>query len=331
MNRRVLYPAGMIWIILICLALAALGAGLDFTFPGTITRLYARPVDFGIAFPSPNVWNFLPGWGEAINIIALGVCALSFYLLNKQFGLTRTGQPIGAAFLLPLTYANFAISSHLTAAPLVMMFCIMIFAALLNSYRKRNATHAMFFVATCLSVGSMMEYAMIPFILASLLGAFFLGAMRIKEFLALGIGLIAPYWVAIGLGIVNPLEMHLPHPQTIFSTIPDMPTFLLLALVTILTLGGIFLSLYNGLILYAGNTRVHRSVLTINAFGIIAMLSMWLDLNNIEAYLGVFYLWIALQLANLFTLRELQRSVLTFWFLQLAIMSTSLLFILHRF
>ena len=330
MNRRVLYPAGMIWIILICLVLAAVSAGIDLMYPADTASAAYRSTDFGIALPSPNIWSFLPLWGELINVCSLAICALTLYLLNKQYSLIRTGQPLGASFLLPLTFANPAVSGRLTAAPVVMFLCLLIFSALFGSYRRRNSTRALFFVATCLSVGSMVEYAMIPFIFASFLGAFFLGSMRGKEFMALGLGLIAPYWVVIGLGLIDPLSMKLPHPHTIFTTIPDTETFLQLGLVTILTLAGIFLSLYNGIILYAGNTRVHRSILTVNTFGVIAMLSMWLDVTNIEAYTGIFYVWIAIQLANLFTLRELHRSVLTFWFIQLAIISTSLLFILYR-
>lgn len=335
MNKRVLYPTGMVWIILLCLALAILAAGMDSLYPdfaaselkaGASAGRSGAPL--GIALPSPNQWNFLPIWGEAINIGAFGLCALSLYLLNKQYSLIRTGQPLGAAFFLPLYCANPTISAHLTAAPIVGLLCILIFDALFHAYRQRNATKSMFFVATCLAVGSMIEYAMIPFIVAACIGAAIMGVMRIKEFLAIGLGLVAPYWVVIGLGIINPMSLNIPHPATIFTTTPDARTFLLLGIASVLALAGAILSLYNGMILYAGNTRVRRSILTVNTFGVTAFAAMWLDLANISAYLGVFYLWIALQLANFFTLRELQRGMLTFWFIQLIIISSFLLFVL---
>lgn len=328
MIKRVLYPTGLIWIILICLVMAFLGAGLLSVNPAPAHAIPFLSHNFGIALPSPNLWNFLPVWGEVFNVVSIGLCAFLFYLVNKQFSLIRTGQPLGAAFFLPLVFANPIVGGHLTALPIVAIICLLIIAALINSYRQRNATRAIFFVATCLSLGSLIEYAMIPYILASFVGAIILGSLHAKEFMALGMGLIAPYWVAIGLGVVNPLELNLPHPATVFTHTPDPATFMTLGLVTIYTLAGVILSVYNGMVLYAGNTRVRRSIMTINVFGIFSMLAMWVDINNVSAYLGVFYIWISLQLANFFTLHELRRGMLTFWFFLIIIFSSSLLFIL---
>lgn len=315
----------MICIILLCLALAAFGAACELIYPA----LPPQSQNFGIALPSPNLWNLIPVWGEVLNVTLIGLSALTIYLVNKQFSLIRTDQPLGAAFFLPLMIANLAVSSRLSAAPLISLLCLFILASLFNSYRKRNATRSLFFIASCLSLGSLFEYAMIPFIIASLFGAFFMDALRFKEFLALGLGLISPYWVLIGLGIVNPLNLNIPLPVTIFSATPDPYTFTLLALITILTLAGVFLTLYNGFIIYAGNTRVHRCALTINTFGLTAAAAMWFDISNILAYFGVFYIWISFQLANLFTLRELPRNVLTFWFIQLVILASALPFLLQ--
>lgn len=320
MNRRVLYPSGMLGIIIVCILLAVLGA--DAPLP------YFPASDHGIAFPSPAVWPIIPTWGSVVNAALLFLCAVSFFFLNKRFSLLRTDQPLGAAFLLPLCFSNILLGGRWTAAPVVLLMTFLVLTCLFDSYRARNATQRMFLIATFLSIGSMFEYAFIPLALAAFLGSLVMEAMRPKEFLAMGMGLIAPYWIAIGLGLVNPLELRLPRPVPVFMAHLSPGMFISLVSSAALAVAALILTLYNGMILYAGNTRVRRSVLTINIFGITSMAAIFFDATNIPAYLGVFYLWVATQLANLFSLREMRRGMLTFWLIQMAIYSISLLFMI---
>ncbi len=310
----------MAGIIILCVLLALLGALRAFPTP--------QPLDFGIAIDSPNLWNFTPLWGEILNVAGLGLCAIVLFFINKNFSLIKTGQPLGASFFLPLCFSNLIVGGHWSATPVVTLIVLLIYACLFNSYKTRNATRSMFFVATCLSVGSMFEYSFIPIGLAAFAASFLMEAMRPKEFLAMGLGLIAPYWVAIGFGLVNPLELRLPHPVTIFAGNLTPEIFLTLTVAGIMALCAVILSLYNGLILYAGNTRVRRSLLVMNTFGVISAICMLLDVYNAHAYLGVCNIWVAMQLANLFALRDLRRGGLLFWLLQLVIFSLSMIYML---
>lgn len=318
MNRRVLYPAGMLAIIIVCLLLALLGSGIG--------RPISADIDFGLVFPSPEQWSFIPLFAKILNVAGIGLCGLVLYFINKNFSLIKTGQPLGASFFLPLCFANLIIGGRWTQLPVVTFLTLIIFATLFSAYRARNATRPIFFVATCLSVGSMVEYAFIPLACAALAGAFLMEAMRPKEFLAMGLGIIAPYWVGIGFGIIDPMAIRLPAPHTVFQGNLPPEIFLTLTVAGVMALCAVILSLYNGLILYAGNTRVRRSILVINTFGVFASIAMLFDVDNILAYLGVCNIWISIQLANLFTLRDLRRGGMLFWLLQLLVISISLIF-----
>ncbi len=320
MNRRVLYPAGMLGIIVLCLLLALLGAWKP--LPAQ------QNLNFGIAVDSPDMWNFTPVWSEILNVCGLGLCALVLFFINKNFSLIKTGQPLGASFFLPLCFGNLIVGGHWSATPVVTLLILIIYACLFNAYKARNATRSMFTVATCLSIGSMFEYAFIPLGLAAFAASFIMEAMRPKEFLAMGLGLIAPYWVAIGFGLINPLELRLPHPVTIFAGNLTPDIFLTITVAGVMALCAVILSLYNGLILYAGNTRVRRSILVMNTFGVISAACMLLDVYNTAAYIGVFNIWVAMQLANLFALRDLRRAGLLYWLLQLLIFSLSMIYFL---
>lgn len=319
MNRRVLYPAGMLVIVLVCIALFVIAL-----------RLHSPLItvsDFGIALPSPEVFRISAGWGATLNFILLSAGGLCLYLLNKRFSLLRTGQPLGASFLLPLCFATLPLPQHLTSAPFVLLVSILVLAILFDSFRINNATRRIFTAATFLSFGTMFQTAFIPVIIATFICGFVMQTMRFKEIMAFLFGLVAPYWVTIGMGIINPLSLHYPAPHSCFLGGISPALFITLTAVGVLAVVAAILSAYNAIILYAGNSRVRRSIISINIFGITALVAMLIDTGNIAAYLGIFYLWIATQFANLFSLRNMRRGVLTFWLIQAVIISLSTCYI----
>lgn len=156
--------------------------------------------------------------------------------------------------------------------------------------------------------------------MAVFLSLFAMKAMRFKEFLALGLGAIAPYWIAFGLGLVNPLEIRIPNPQPIF--IYGLPEhFFLPALgCAFMLLCTLMLTLTNGLLLYAGNAEIRSYINVFNIFGITAAIAAPFDVANLAAYTGVFYLWAALQFALFFTLRNAPRPRIIFLIIQALIL-----------
>lgn len=279
-----------------------------------------KPADFGIVFPSPDRWEIPPAWGELINVAVIGLCAPVAYLINKTFSLLKSSLPFWALFYLPLTCCNLQVSGQLTATALTLPVTLLLFAVLFNSYRMTNATQSTFFCATCISVGSMFQQAFIPFILALFLSGLVMKAMRIKEALALGFGLIAPYWVLIGFGIIRLDYFHLPHFSTIFTSEVSPRMFPILMGGALLLLISLLLSLYNGMKLYAGNAQIRSYNNVVNIFGITSVVAMLFDLDNMNAYIGVFNLWVALQFGNLFTLWHLHKAIWMFWLIQLSIL-----------
>ncbi len=69
-------------------------------------------------------------------------------------------------------------------------------------FKQRNATRELFAIATILSLGTMVQYAFIFMIPAYIAIAASLKCLRFKETIAFILGLVAPYWVGVGLGII---------------------------------------------------------------------------------------------------------------------------------
>lgn len=275
--------------------------------------------DFGLVFPSPGHWAIEESWGEVINVAVIGLCAPACYLINKAFSLLKSSLPFWALFYLPLTCANPFVSGHLTGNALTLPTTLIMLAVLFSSYRSVNGTHTTFFAATCISVGSMFQHAFIPFILALVLSCLAMQILRFKELMALGLGLLAPYWVLMGFGVIGIDSFHLPHLSNIFTNPVHPAVFPVLVGDGMLLVIALLLALNNGMKLYAGNAQIRSYNNVVNIFGLTAVVAMLFDVDNIAAYTGVFNLWVALQFGNLFTLWHLHKAIWIFWLIQISI------------
>ena len=283
--------------------------------------------DYGLCFPSPQAWGIPYLWGEAVNVVLIFASAMAFFLINKRFRLLKTSQPLGASFFIPLCCADPIISGRLTAAPILLAVLLTVLIGICSSWRSRNATQETFITATLLSVGSMIQYAFVPFVVAATLSFVAMKAMRFREAAAMILGLVAPYWIAIGFGIVDPFEIRMPHIDTLFTSPLPRHLFLTLLGCGVMLLVNVVLTLSNGLRLFAGNAEIRSYINVINIFGATAALAAVFDIDNFSAYLAMFHLWTALQIALFFTLRNIRRSNILFWTIQALILIYSIILI----
>ena len=108
-------------------------------------------------------------------------------------------------------------TGYLSSSTLLCAINLLSLSVLFKAYNSRNATQEMFLIGTFISVGSMFQYAFLPMIVPYVASAIMMKAFRIKEALATGMGLIAPYWVGVGMGLI-PLEaFSLPELTNLFS------------------------------------------------------------------------------------------------------------------
>lgn len=291
------------------MVLAALAAGTMCAlayFCGHESRLSG---ELGICLRSPNLWEILPLWSWIINTAGLGLIALGAFLLNRHYNFIRSTQPVLPALFLVLTASNPWITDHLSTSTLVCAVNLMSLSVLFGCYRQSNATQQMFLIGTMFSVGSMVQYAFIPFIVPYVIAAIVMKAFRIKEFLAMGMGIIAPYWVGVGLGIINPEWFKMPEFTNLFNGFVQAPDlFLLMVSVGIASFFGVMLGLNNSIKLYAGNSRINALNMSISLVGVMSIICIIIDFSNMMAYIATLYFTVAVQVANLCALWNIRRE-----------------------
>lgn len=257
--------------------------------------------DYGICLPSPNNWHipsFL-SWFLTVAIVA-GTAFLA-YLSNKKYNLISTTEPLLPVTIILLLSCNALITVRL-GTPVIMMavnaICLYI---LFETYEKFNSTQEFFFLATFLSFGSMVEYSFLMMIPVYIVGGVLMKSLRWREIIAFLFGIIAPYWILVGLGVISIFNFKLPE-STELTTQLELNPNLYLSLISVGFAGLLALvaSLYNSYLLLNGNSRIRCMHLAISILGYICLLFMIADFNNIMAYSGTIYLWCALEVASLF-------------------------------
>lgn len=267
------------------------------------------PGSQGICLPSPNLWVITPVLSWILVLCLIIGLALVLVAIDKSYSLIRgTDMVLPAAFVI-MAASNPWLSGLLNTSIIMAMVNAIALYVMFGCYRAHNATQQMFVVATTISLCSMFQYAFIVLIPVYLVIAFMMKCLRLKEFMAYLMGLAAPYWVAVGMGIVDISDFNLPRLQSFIDGLASKSDLL----VTLITIGftaltTLILALNNAVKLYAGNSQRRICNNAFMVLGIFMIAAMLVDFSNLPAYVATLYLVSAIEWANLFSLWNIPYS-----------------------
>lgn len=301
MHRHAMGKEGLILSIITAIAMVA-GVYI-FACPAQVIG------ELGIFLPSPNLWNLSPFLSHLLTLTMIAATTILLYVANKKYTFVTGSDTVFMGMFLVMCSSNVWLSDRFSSSfifAIANVICLMI---LFDCYRKSNATQELFLIATIISLGSMIQYAFLALIVVYLLGAVMLKCFSFRGLIAFGMGLVAPYWVAIGLGIVPYTNFRMPEFSIIFNSAYSAGGIL----VSMINIGltcivGLIMALNNMVKLYAGNTQRRLNNMVINLLGVVSLICMLVDFNNIIAYLATIYMIVAIQLAHLFTLWNIRRA-----------------------
>ena len=275
----------------------------------------------GFCLPAPGEWfatsRYL-SWG--LNTAILYICCASCYALNKRYYFVKSTDGVFSSLFLLLTACNPYVAHSFTSAALLTPVAILTLHLLFSNYRERQSAQGLFVIATFCAVGAMAEHAFILVAAAALVGAIIMRCINFKSLMAFLMGLAAPFWVALGFGLIKPEDFHMPYLTSAFAPKETLSAFIMMTGCGILFIIALLLALNNVVKLYAGNAKIRSENNVINIFGVFASLGMMIDYNNMTAYVGIFNMWVALQVANLFAMWHIRKA----WILYLIIMAGAL-------
>lgn len=270
----------------------------------------------GLFLPSPNRWVFAGDWSWVINVVILCGVAAGSLLLNRRYNFIRSPQPVMPTMFLIMSGAMPSAVGYMSASTILAAMVLGGWFVAFDCYKARNATQEAFIIGTFLALGAMFQYAFLPFVITALVWLAIMNVFRIKEVLALLLGLVAPYWVVLGLGLLSLSDFNVPR-FSVFSgvDVSGHDILVMSACAAVTAVIGLVAALNNEVKLFAGNSRILAMNNVVNVTGLTAAVCMIVDYDNFISYYSTLVLSVSVQIANIFVFWKMRRP----WILTLAL------------
>ncbi|MCM1290496.1 MAG: hypothetical protein NC201_03225 [Prevotella sp.] len=288
------HVAGKEGAVLSIVAMAVMATTAFFTLPQIRGELTA-----GICAPSPNMWPLSPALSWFLNTVLILGIAIGAVFANKKLVFVPGQDYLFPVLFLITSAANPWLTVGLNSSTILCLGNLVCMYMLMNAYGRSNATQEMFIIATISGLGGMVQYAFLLFVPVHLICAGILRIVRPKELCAFFLGLIAPYWTLMGLGIVTPGDFAMPRMESLFATdVTGLDLLFVLLETGIALITGLLAAAHNSLTVFTTSVRLMQYNRIICIFGISAAIFACLDFSNYMAYIETILLTVSIQVAN---------------------------------
>lgn len=246
---------------------------------------------------------FEPGPVSAsVNVLCLLATGVIILTLNKVFTFVRSTTHLFASAFYWLQVANPEGLVSLNPGTLLCLVTVLGMLPLFASFQDRHSQRGIFLVFTLIAAGSMWHYGTMVLLPAFLLGFFYMGVLNLKGVLAMLFGLITPFWIAFGLGLVTPADFNAPHIHGIWNITWVWEGTLPIIVATQAAVLGIVLAAINVPVImnYRMQPRVYNAFLVITLA--IVVIAMCLDYTAVAVFLPLLTLMVSIQMAHAHTL-----------------------------
>lgn len=234
----------------------------------------------------------------AINVLCLLATGGIMLALNKVFTFVRsmTRLFVSAFFLLMLSNPSGLVSFN--AGTLLCLITAVTLMQLFASFQDSHAQRSIFLIFALIATGTMFHYGFLALVPVYLLGFANMRVLDFKGVLAMLIGLVTPFWIVLGLGIVSLSDAHLP--QWFLMERPVMTLQFGMTLAT--SILGVILMVMNlfTIMNYRMQPRVYNIFLMTMLVMVIIVLCF--DYHDLAVFLPLLNLMVAVQLAQAHTL-----------------------------
>lgn len=286
-----------------------------------LLRGFPWPVEgYGLVDNWNGVWCANPyiGLGIEAGVIALIMILMAY--LNKAYNLLRQMSMLHCSLFIIMEAATPPLLLTLSSGAvlcLTVLFCTAIL--FFDHLHATPDTRRIFLVFFLLSAGVSVQYAFLVYIPVFFIACIQLKLFSLKVLSAILMGIISPWIIMMGFGIVRPADLQMPvflleMPQW---THPD--TMLFLATVALTVVLAILAWLQNliKIISYNAQSRAMQNVVT--TITIATIVAIVLDFRNIYAYLTLLNCVTAIQLTHMFVaIHNFSKSYLAISILMLA-------------
>lgn len=275
---------------------------------GGMSSFVPDPGNQGICLPSPGTWQLPPWLGIVINAALNILIMIMMTVVNKIFNVLRslTWLHLGLFAMMQAAVPREVVT--LNGGTMLALAVITCMYLLFRSYAEPHRVRHVFMAFLLLSLGATMQYCFVVFVPVLWLVTAQMRILNLRTLLASLLGLLTPWILLLGSGLVAPGHIHLPVITSIFSALNLNSTLYLLVvsgLTAFVLITSIGLNVLKT-IAYNARSRAYNGALTIVA--IVAIAAMALNYNNMTAYMPLLNLCAAYQLTHYFVNHRYDRQ-----------------------
>ena len=266
------------------------------------------PGDRGLALPSANEWFANPyvDFGAAMGGAVAAMIIL--LLLNKVHNVLRSMTSVYIAFFGAMMAATANLFVQFYTGTVLLIIVALSLLLILGCYRDVKATPRVYLIFLLLSGFAATQYCFIFYLPVFLIACAQMRIFNGRTFVAAMLGIITPWWIMLGFGIITLSDIHLPQLISVFAGIGPEDTVLLLitvGLTALLFLTALVLNLMKA-IAYNARSRAVNGVISITALATIV--AMGADYRNLIAYVPLLDFFAALQAAHYLSTHRVDKS-----------------------
>lgn len=267
--------------------------------------------EYGICLESVRGWQMPHFLSWAINIIACGLSALLALWLNKEFRFIHDNTKLFASVFLFTTATNPWLTHQLGAPVFFTIMSLTALVSLFAHYGERNASTGVFIAFSTLSVGSLFQHSFLLMMPAFVVAVGLLNMLRIREICAVMLGIIAPYWIALGFGVISLDDFRWPDPESIFfaDNLTNIPVWTMLN-VALTAVAILLLSLSNAIKVFSTNSRIRAFNSTFYLLSLALMICVIVDFENSATYLPMLNLMLGIQVTHFLIINQIRRPMI---------------------
>lgn len=268
--------------------------------------------DKGFALPSPGQW-FQPGsldmWcGMAVNVLIIGMMVW----INRHYNVLRsiTMLYVGLYAMMMLSVPDLTVQLYSgSLIALMLLFCC---SLMYDCFDRRGplTCRKVFMVFCLLSTGVAMQYACVVFVPVFVIACAQMRIFSLKSMVSAVLGLLTPWILLLGSGIVKPDQLHMPVIVSVFQGPYAFDALMMLASVVVtvaLMLTGMALSFFK-ILTYNARRRAFNGVITL--LSVFTLIAMMVDYTNLLTYIPTLCVCASLWGAHMLSIHRAERTYL---------------------
>ncbi len=293
---------GLPFVVLLAVILALTAAMAAFLGNGTVNAGGG-----GLCFTSAQLHITDKYLSLGINLTAILLSGILLYYLNKAYTFIRAYTLIHVSTFFMLEAANPYLTSSLLDGSFLCLILLGAAFILFNTYNMPRPQRRIFLTFTLLALGSMFQYMCLFLIPVFFIGFMQMRAMSLKGFLAMGVGLITPFWILLGCGIVGPADLAIPAMHNVWGYLNSLQSLTMLSAVVLPAAILVVLTSINMFQIYGYKAQIRAYNGFFTVLTIATLIIMAIDYGNILNYMPVLNCCLAVQIAHALTINKLQK------------------------